>query len=164
MSTLALTENIGSYFWFFGRNRGVSEDALELQATIKELSSDEPQSAFLDKQGLFQDLFEVYRECSVKNWDGYGAKAVDATLYGEAFRFLEVLPSTINKPEISTDPDGEIAFEWYGSNKRVFSVSVGHAGELTYAGIFGSRKTKGTELLGDEIPEIILENINRVFL
>jgi hypothetical protein len=160
----AFADAMGSYYWLFGRNRGVSVDALELEATIKELSSDEPQSTFLDKQGLFQELFEVYRECSVKNWDGYGAKAVDSILFGEAFRFLEILPSTISKPEISTDPDGEIAFEWYGKNKRVFSVSVGQNGELTYAGIFGSGKTKGTELLRDEIPEIILENINRVFL
>jgi hypothetical protein len=158
------TTTIGGYQWLFGPNRGVSEDAFELQVKIMQLSSDEPQSMILDKQKLLQELYEVFRECSEVNWDSYGAKATNLDFFSEALRFLKTLPSILTRPELTVDPDGEIAFEWYNGPKRIFSVSVGATSELTYAGIFGSNKASGTEYFGDELPKTILDNIQRVFL
>ncbi len=111
----------------------------------------------------FQTLNDILKECSADNWDGYGARAIDNTSYIEALRFLDFLPKTLPTPEITIEPDGEIAFEWRHSKRRVFSVSIGGKGELTYAGLFGLNKTHGTEIFGDEFPETILDNIQRVF-
>lgn len=165
MNTTHTTTNFGGYQWLFGPNRGVSEDAVELQVKIIRLSNDEPQSMLLDKQDLLQELYEVFLECSEENWDGYGAKAIDPIFYSEAIRFFTALPiATIPRPEITVDPDGEVVFEWYNGPKRIFSISVGGNSELTYAGLFGSNKTSGIEYFGDELPKTILENIQRVFL
>jgi hypothetical protein len=165
MNSVQAATNFDGYQWLFGPNRGVSEDAVELQVKIMRLSSDEPQSMILDKQKLLQELYEVFRECSEVNWDNYGARATNLDFFSEALRFLKTLPLTLTRPELTVDPDGEIAFEWYGDrSRRVFSVSVGSNNELTYAGIFGSSKSNGNEYFGDELPKTILDNIRRVFL
>ncbi len=62
---------------------------------------------------VLKALGEVYEECSEDNWDGYGASAVGVDTYLESQRFLQLLPTTIPFPEITVEPDGEIAFEWF---------------------------------------------------
>ncbi len=107
-------------------------------------------------------LGEVYEECS-ENWDGYGASAVGLDTYLESRRFLQLIPTTLPFPEITIEPDGEIAFEWYEGPRMILSVSVGSDNALTYAGLFGINKTHGMEYFGDELPATILSNLQRQF-
>jgi hypothetical protein len=146
-------------------NRGMSEDASTLQVRISGILDDSKYSIVLGGTitEVFQTLHDVLKECSTDNWDGYGARAIDMASYSEALRFLHFLPKTLPTPEITAEPDGEIAFEWFCSKRRIFSVSIGGKGELTYAGLFGFNKTHGTEFFGDEFPKTILDNIQRVF-
>ncbi|CAE6814069.1 hypothetical protein R69746_05752 [Paraburkholderia aspalathi] len=51
----------------------------------------------------------------------------------KAVQFAIALPSDIAQPEVSVDPDGEVAFDW-ADNVNILSVSVGAAGRITYAG------------------------------
>ena len=51
-------------------------------------------------------LFEVYKECSEPDWDGYGASPISEEAYGEAFKIIDSLPSGINMPEITCEPTG----------------------------------------------------------
>jgi hypothetical protein len=79
-----------------------------------------------------------------------------------AMDFAQALPRTIPIPEISADPDGEIAFDWVASSGRMFSVSVSDSGRLSYAGYFGENsRIHGTENLGEAVPFEVLRGIQR---
>lgn len=56
--------------------------------------------------------------------------------YGQAMRFLIVLPSWLTPPELGLDPDGEVAFDWAHGDDMV-SVSVGADGRLAYVWAIG---------------------------
>jgi hypothetical protein len=111
---------------------------------------------------MLEDLESTRNEHSKPNWDGEGALAINVRAYYNGMRFLMSLPQGIKKPRISVDPDGEISMEWYVNRYRIFSVSIGGNGELTYAGRHGASENWGVEYLSDKIPETILTNINRL--
>jgi hypothetical protein len=111
---------------------------------------------------MLEDLEFARNEHSKPNWDGEGAFAINTRSYYNGMRFLMSLPQGINKPRISVDPDGEISMEWFVNSYRIFSVSFGINGELTYAGRHGASETWGVEYLSDKIPDNILSNINRL--
>lgn len=50
----------------------------------------------------------------------------------KALEFAATLPSDVELPEVSIDPDGELAFDWF-KDDGLLSVSVGSTGRLTYA-------------------------------
>ncbi|HPY34258.1 MAG TPA: hypothetical protein PK527_10230 [Smithellaceae bacterium] len=112
---------------------------------------------------LINSLFEVYKECSEPDWDGYGASPISEEAYGEAFKIIDSLPSGINMPEITCEPTGEIAFEWNRGKGRVFVVSVGGKHKINYAGIFGDNKTHGSEYFEEFLPPIVVENLRRLY-
>src|SRR3989304_520341 len=66
-------------------------------------------------------------------------------------------------PEITPEPDGDIAFEWSDDYGRTFVFSIDDNQTLTYAGIFGANNTHGTELLGDFIPDPIINYLKRLY-
>lgn len=140
---------------------GVSEEAHTLKERIDTVLRSMFQSVTLGKP--LEILEEVYEESSQDNWDGYGASAVGVDTYLESQRFLQLLPTTIPFPEITVEPDGEIAFEWFAGPGRVLSISVGSENILTYAGLFGINKTHGTEYFGDVLPVTIVSNLQRLF-
>jgi hypothetical protein len=111
----------------------------------------------------FKALNDTRIECSINDWDGYGARALQSNSFVEAYHFLRLLPTNTPLPEVSLDPDGDIVFEWYRAPRQVFSISVGINGELVYAGLFGSNKANGTEFFEDEVPKTILDNLARVY-
>lgn len=111
-----------------------------------------------------EELEKVYEECSEANWDGYGAMPISRETYSEARKLLRMMPSSLPRPDISAEPDGEITFEWYKEKYSVFVISVGSDNLITYAGLFGeSNKIHGTEYFADELPEIICHCIRRLF-
>jgi len=146
-------------------NRGVSDDAKTIQEYFAEIAYDFVRSIVLGEKNvqITQALMNIFEECAHPNWDGYGAKPIDKESYLESLRFIQYLPKALPSPEVTIEPDGEIAFEWFNSKRTVFSVSIGRNGELTYAGLFGYNKAYGTEFFGDELPKTILEGIQRVF-
>ena len=115
---------------------------------------------------MYQETLRALRnaiaECSEDDWDGYGANRIDGKSCEESLRFLDLLPSTTPTPEVGVEPDGMVAFEWYEEPRWVFSVSFETNGKLVYAGLFGNSKTHGTEYFGEQLPQIILENIHRI--
>ena len=167
MSTICIPTNQYYHIPLFNPyvDRGISEDAFTLVGRISGISNDFLSSIRLGQPmaEVLQSLNNVFKECSTDNWDGYGAKAIDRISFVQALRFIHSLPRTIPTPDLTAEPDGEIALEWYHGKRRIFSVSIGRTGELTYAGLFGSNKTHGTEYFGDELPKTILDNIQRTF-
>lgn len=148
-------------------NHGLSDDAEKVKNQITEAKSEikggsiSMGKSYSDLQNELQTIFD---ESKVDNWDGYGAHPVNIESYLEAQKFIDCLPVTTTiLPEASIDPDGEVSLEWYKDPKFSFSISFSGNDMVAYAGLFGLNKINGTEYFGDEIPEIILDNIKRVY-
>lgn len=149
----------------FPQNWGVSESANEIQRETEELQNNFSRSITFGEHlsEMIERLFEARQEHAINNWDGYGAKAIDEQSYQNAIRFILSLTPDIPAPEIGVEPDGEVVFEWYGGKRKVFSISMGSRNELTYAGLYGISKTDGVEYFYGNIPDMLLDNISRVF-
>lgn len=107
-------------------------------------------------------LKSVFKQCSVENWDGYGALPVTSGAYLEARSFIEQLPSWLPKPDILGGPDGEIILEWYRNSRRLFAISITGGNKLIFAGLFGPNSRRGATYFGDSIPEEIINYIQKV--
>lgn len=163
MNSLSLRSS-ASIFYF--PNSGLSEDAQTIENQLTEVrikTKWENCSIGTSFNAVYEQLKGIAVESEKANWDGYGAEPAKMDSYIEAQLFLNNLPVSFPLPEASIDPDGEFSFEWYRKAGYSFSVSFSGNNELTYAGIFGINNTHGTEYFDDEIPEIILENIKRIY-
>jgi hypothetical protein len=149
--------------FFLPTDRGVSDDAQALNLFVKKMLEDCSQSVIISANESLQELYNLWEECSLENWDGYGAQPVDPDSFNEAERFIRALPTTVREPEVAIDPDGEISLEWYFEPRKVFSVSIGKRNEITYAGLYGLNKTYGREYFDDQIPKAIFDNFDRLF-
>ena len=115
---------------------------------------------------ILNELEEIKVSCNQDNWDGYGANAVSYDTYLSAIEVILMLNSAflnVPMPEITPEPDGDIAFEWNDGHGRTFLFSIDDNQTLTYAGIFGSGKTHGFEILGDFLPGVLIYNLKRLF-
>ena len=112
---------------------------------------------------LLAELNDVILDCSLNDWDGYGAKAVRIHAFTAARRFIESLPSGFPMPAISADPEGCVTFEWRKSPRRVLLVSVHPNFHVDYAAIFGTAKQYGSEPFFTEVPESLKGIVRRVF-
>ncbi|MGH7961141.1 MAG: hypothetical protein ACRERD_04850 [Candidatus Binatia bacterium] len=114
------------------------------------------------KRTAQEALYAAYAAAQAEDWNDEGSVRVEPSAYIYASQFLRLLPSTIPIPEISADRDGEILCEWDFGRRRVFSVSVGKDGTLTYAALIGYTKTHGTEHLREALPVVIADCLARL--
>lgn len=145
-------------------DRAISEEARQSRH-IRKFIADATPSVSIDeayKESL-DSLLDVFKEASRPNWDGYSAYPVSEATVAQARAFLDLLPSTLPKPEISSHPDGEIAFEWYFGRRRLLTVAVSESGRLSYAALFGHARLHGTEFFLDGIPETIALALRRLY-
>lgn len=110
----------------------------------------------------FNELYKTAKECSVANWDGYGAVPVAHETFLQAEDFLEALPLGTPAPTVGAEPDGHITLEWYKSPRRTLSVSISPEGELHYAALLGHEPSYGTRLFWGKVPDDILNIIRQV--
>ena len=150
-------------FFATSTDQGVSEDATLIRQHLIDVLSSFYESSYI--RGVHELAHEALREARadamLDNWDGYGARAVTEQTFRNAFHFLRSLPSTAPSPEVSPEPDGEIAFEWYAGHGKALSISIGEGDTITFAGMIGRRTFHGTEPLIDELPETILQELGR---
>jgi hypothetical protein len=100
------------------------------------------------------ELELVRQEASVEGWDGYEGKPMHPDAYLNAKLFIGALPTTAPPPEVSADPDGDVALDWFFAPRKALSVSISGAGRCTFAWIFGHRTFRGTDWVDDDgIPE-----------
>lgn len=146
-------------------DRGLSFVAKRLTSRIKELRDGMTETETLGKsyRETLNALYQSYEECLAENWDGYRANAVSESDLKNAIRFLDTLPTVIPRPEISIDPEGEFAFEWYRGPESVLTVSIGRRGRLSFAARIGRKRAHGTEYFADELPAVVLENLERIY-
>jgi len=110
----------------------------------------------------FNQLRNVFNECSSEGWDGYNALLIQLETYKNAFRFLQNLPSNLPFPDIGAEPDGHITFEWYRRQNRVISISISPESDLFYAALIGSKRRYGSEPFFSEVPTEIVNIIHKV--
>jgi hypothetical protein len=147
--------------------RGFSAEVIKLNEILERDLSEIRKGETLGRQlDMLQILDNLWEECSVAGWDGYGALPIGREVYLEAKKLIMSLPvvSFIPMPEIVPEPSGEIAFEWSKGRRRTFIASVGGNNEIVYAGLFGLNKTHGAEYFGDSLPVILIENLRRLYL
>lgn len=152
--------------YFFVLTPGVSKDAEKIEEDINEIqialygdvTAENP------RKPLMEALNEYWDTCSSLNWDGYGAKPINAMSNFYAHQLIRFFPPALPNPEVGVDPDGEISFEWFKGPREVFSVSIAPNGDLHYAGLFGRNKVHGAESFGDVLPKAIMDNLKRLFI
>lgn len=112
-------------------------------------------------KGTFQQLDEIFEECSTEGWDGERAKPISSEVLQCAKTFLKSFPLGIEAPEIGAEPDGAITLEWYRSPNRVISISINPGGWLYYAAIIGATRRHGMDFalfdVSDDLLGLILE-------
>ena len=113
---------------------------------------------------LIQELREIFSECSIENWDGYGALPIQEQAVLEAERFIAVMPAFMSDLEIVPEPGGDIGFQWSFGENRILTVSFAGTNIITYAAILGSsERTKcGKEKFNDSIPQEISQGIEEI--
>lgn len=104
-----------------------------------------------------KELDEVFAACAEPNWDGHDATPVHALTYERATTFLESLPSWVGKPDVTADPDGEIAFDWRFGRGRLLAVSIGLNGSLSFIYRNGAVRMRNTIwFLDQQVPAELL--------
>lgn len=87
-------------------------------------------------------LQEAISECSVDNWDGYGAEPIPQENI-DAARQFEPLIVGIPFPEWGADPDGMLCCDWSNGKDRTLSISISPAGACIYAWMIAYKKGSG---------------------
>lgn len=124
----------------------------------------EPVSRGHARQSAMDALVSIYETSRQSGWDGHGATAISQGVYLNAYKLLEVIPEGISLPTVGAEPDGQISFEWHQSIHRTLSLSVTADGDIHYAALIGASRTYGTEPFIGQLPEIVLNLIQRVAL
>ena len=112
-------------------------------------------------KGTFQQLYEVFEECSSEGWDGERAKPISEETLQSATTFLKSFPLGIEAPDVGAEPDGAITLEWYQSPSKVVSISINPDGWVYWAALIGASRRHGADysLMGisDDLVEMILK-------
>ena len=145
-------------------DRSISEEAKQSRH-VRKFISDVTPSVSIDEayNESLDSLLDAFKEASRPNWDGYGAYPVSGATIAQARALLDLLPSTLPRPEISPHPDGELAFEWFFGPRRLLTVSVNESGRLSYAALFGNARLHGTEFLSDALPEAVALALRKLY-
>lgn len=105
---------------------------------------------------VLDELDEVRSESSSPGWNGYGALPLSPSAYIFARIFLNALPTTAPYPEVSADPDGEVALDWFFGEGKALTISIGPSGRCSFAWARGLSTYRGTDWIEDEIPASIV--------
>ena len=115
------------------------------------------------KWSLYREIYRIYSECSVPDWDGYDAIPISEKTFSKALKLAQLLPSDLPLPEVIPEPTGEIAFEWYQNKTHVFVISMEEGDVISYAGLFGVHsQTHGSEYFTHQIPLLLTNHISRL--
>jgi hypothetical protein len=78
--------------------------------------------------------------------------------FDRSFAVLLSMPDAVPPPDISVDPDGEVAMDW-SADDDMFSLSVGASGRLTFAAYIDGREWSGEGFFGNSLPEDVLDAV-----
>lgn len=110
---------------------------------------------------LQEELVDIYKECSVDDWDSYGALPLKEAAFFEAKKFISDMPSWLPIPEVVPEPSGDIGFQWDFGKDKVLVASLSGENIVVYASILGAaeRRRNGSDLFNDTIPNEIINGL-----
>ncbi len=113
-------------------------------------------------KGTFQQLDEVFEECSSEGWDGERAKPISVEVLRCARRFLSSFPLGMEAPEVGAEPDGAITLEWYRSPNKVISISINPDDRVYWAALIGTSRRHGADYSLMGISDDLLDLISQI--
>lgn len=144
-------------------NFGMSDAARLLERARCEIYQRCDNSVTLSRNEAVEAVFEAWQSTD-EAWRRPEDEAeVPEQVKDTAIRFIENLPLGFPQPEVSAEPDGHINFEWYRNPRRVLSVSIAPNNRLHWAALIGTESPRGAARYIDRIPNLILDQIARVF-
>jgi len=163
VTTLAIPGNLSGLL-AAPRSTARSESADDLARIRESIRKHllESYSVRREAERAITELAEVQDSAALPGWDGYGARPVNLWACAHARLFIEALPTTAPAPEVSADPDGEVALDWIFGPRKALTVSIGASGRCAFAWIRGPRTYRGTEWLNDGIPKIIISALSEL--
>ncbi|MGD0505685.1 MAG: hypothetical protein ABSD02_23435 [Steroidobacteraceae bacterium] len=148
---------------FFVISSGASDANSRLAHMLADIRNHARNNATDWRSATKSEIERIALECSVKNWDGYGAQPVSQSAKRHAQRFVDELPFRLGAPEAAADPDGDISLVWDLGPGHVFTVSVSGAGQLSFAGLLGEgRQRHGVEPFEESVPIFIVETLDEL--
>ena len=105
-----------------------------------------------------QDLINLFEES-----EGMEEDTMLPTTLVRASKLLDTIPSGFPVPEISLDPDGEVAFDWVRSDRTMVSVSVGPKDDPSYAAGLLDGTAHGFVRWRDTFPVALTDLLRRLY-
>lgn len=145
--------------------KGVSEPAKKSVefANMAEEHFNKPISNASRERTLINEIFETYWLAQDPGWDGYDATPISPIAVNRAIQFLDSSRfDRIPVPDVTPEPDGELALEWYGNAGSVFSISFGQTNTISYAGLYADKsKIHGVENIASVDKKILQKYISK---
>jgi len=111
---------------------------------------------------LFHCITATRATAAVVDWDGEGGSPIVRETVNAAIHLLHALPVTLPPPEISPEPTGEIAFEWYKDRNHVVVLAVDGA-YIRWSALTGPDKPmSGAEPFTKTVPAAALDAIGAI--
>ena len=145
-----------------GQGTAVSNEATIVRNLADGLidSVERSTALFGNKAAVISELWQLFNECNMDNWDGYGARPIELASIYNAIAFIRALPGALAMPVTCPDPDGSVLLEWQRTRLSIFSVNVCASGRVSYAWLDGTDRGHGTaDFNGRQVPIRILNDI-----
>jgi len=143
---------------------GVSAESQEIRSMVSRIASQQRiLASFGWRDSLLDEVSHISQNCERQGWDGYDAEPISNESAIRAAQLIELLPNSIQTPDVVPEPSGDISLEWHVADQKNFSLGVSGQ-SLVYAGIFGgSSKSYGEERFSRDLPSTVLEILTSYF-
>ena len=143
---------------------GVSKESQEIRALVNRISSHQRiLASFAWRDSLLDELSQISQSCEKEAGTAMMPNLFSSESAIWAAQLIELLPNSIQIPNVVPEPSGDISFEWRTDDQKDFSLGVSRQ-NLVYAGIFGgSSKRYGEERFSRGLPSTVLEILTSYF-
>ena len=109
-----------------------------------------------ERERLNKELADILQECSVHDWNGYGAEPIHPDSVTYMRQFLECIPEGFHIPQVAAEPHGGLGVYWH---RKGFSISLGIDAnkELSWGGVTPCGRVHGSTIFEGVIPEEVLK-------
>ena len=87
------------------------------------------------QEDCYHNIYQLLMTAGEQNWDGEGADPVTEDTLAIAHAIVNKFPGEVGIPEISSDPDGCVEFDWHLDNGTMFTISIGKDGDIAVSGL-----------------------------